>query len=495
MFVGPHAVGALPLEPLLELAHPLGQRGAAGRQGGTQAVEFRPPIGDCHLAARDPFLLPHDLLEERQRPEEVLPAGLRRRLGLGDQRPDPGQALVGLGRVVGEIRPGTLGVGRGHLLEGLDGLVAAGGKRLEPGHAPREQFVDAGLGGDDALEHGQCLGGTALGEFDVLDRTLEFTRVEQLGRQPNLLPRLVDECLWIGAGLRQQPALGPLGLDLLLRIGGRLRRPAASIIRRLEGVDPPECAPERRRRLLEPASRLDGIGLERLPCDRKIAGDVGDGGLEDGGRAAAGCELFEPAAGRAERDIEFVGQCAGRLVCLLQHVERGPAFPGHVGQRRPRVGRVEQSDRGLGLGRAQEPLGVDPAFGPLPDVHEPQPTFAIAADRGLHRVVGRAGRPLHRRLEVGVGVRQQAVPLLLTVEQVGKRDHLPLEGGEFCAGLVQAAVVPGTLDEKHRQPTEHPRGHEPDGQRAGAEDAGRLDPRLVTVGPVLHPGLGGGHEV
>ena len=139
---------------------------------------------------------------------------------------------------------------------------------------------------------------------------------------------------------------------------------------------------------------------------------------------------------------------------LLEHVERRPAFPGHVGERRPGLGRVEQPDAVVGGSGAQKPLRIDPLLRLLPHVHQSEPALAIAANRVLHGIVRRTRLPLHRRLEVGVGVRQKPMPLLLGIEEIGQGHDLLLKRGEFLAGFVHAVLMPRPLHEKRRQARE-----------------------------------------
>ena len=271
VLVGPHAVDALPFQSILELSDP-GRRGLGPPwQRGPQTVEFLPPVDDRRLAALHPLLLPHDLLQERQGAEVVLARGFGRRLCLADHRLDAGHAFVGLRDIVGEIRPGTFRIGFRDLLEGANRLVAAADERLESGDATGQQVVDLRLRGDDALEQGDGLRDMMLGRLHVLDRSLHFARIEELGREGHVLPRLDDVHLRIGTGLGEQPALGPAALDLFLGLVGCLGRLESTVISGLEGIDPRDRAGERRRRLFEAAAGLDRIGFQPVPGQREAA--------------------------------------------------------------------------------------------------------------------------------------------------------------------------------------------------------------------------------
>ena len=180
---------------------------------------------------------------------------------------------------------------------------------------------------------------------------------------------------------------------------------------------------------------------------------------------------------------------------LLQGIQRRAALRRHVGQRRPGLGRIEQPDRLLRLGRAEEGLLADAFFGLLPDVHQPQPPLAIAAECRLHVVVGRPSQALHGRLEVGVTVGQHPVAFLLAVEQIGERHHLALEGGELLPRFGEPPLMPGPLHEERRHGSQAGERRQAQRQGAGAKHAGRLGLRPLEFGPVLHPLLGRSHQI
>ena len=180
---------------------------------------------------------------------------------------------------------------------------------------------------------------------------------------------------------------------------------------------------------------------------------------------------------------------------LFQRIERCAALPSHISQRRPCLGGIEEFDRFLGLGGAKEGLFANPFLRLFPHIHQPQPALAIPAQRRLHVVVGRPREALHGCLEVGVAVGQHPMPLLLAVEQIGKRHHLALEGGEFLPGLCETPFVPGTLHEERRHRPEARECRQPQRQRAGAKHAGRLGLCAFLLRLVLHPTLGCADEI
>ena len=459
-------------------------------QTGPQLVELCPPVGDGRVETLDPVFLPHGFLHERQRAEIVLTGMFGGNLGLRQQRADAGQTFVGLGHVVRHVGPRSIGIHPRNLLDRANGLTAARAERLEAGNARRQQIIDLRLGRRDAFEQRQRLRVGLLGTFHMGLGSSHLAGVEQLRCERTIVLTGGDQFIRIRARFGQQPAFGPLGPHLLRNLVDLHDGLGPSIIHRLKFIEPRNRVLETRGDLFQPPTGCDGIGLEALFREFNTASHLGHRSLEAGIRPAPLRQCIDPLRGRGDVRLERRGQFACLFMRLFQRIQRRAALPSHVSQRRPGLGRIEEFDRFLGLGGAEEGLFADPFLRLFPHIHQPQPALAIPAQCRLHVVVGRPREALHGRLEVGVAVGQHPMPLLLAVEQIGKCHHLALEGGELLPCLCEPPLVPGTLHEKRRHGSQARERRQPQRQRAGAKHACRLSLCAFLLCLVLHPTLG-----
>ena len=314
--------------------------------------------------------------------------------------------------------------------------------------------------------------------------------IEQLRRDRTIVLAGGDQFVRIRARFGQQPAFGPFGPHFLRNLVNLHDGLGPSIIHRLKCIEPRNSVFETRGDLFQPPTCRHGIGLEPLFREFNTASHFGHRSLEAGIRPAPLRQCIDPLRRRDDVRLEGRGQFACLFMRLFQRVQRRAAFPSHISQRRSGLRGVEEFDRFLGLGGAEEGLFADPFLSLFPHIHQPQPALAIPAQCRLHVVVGRPREALHGRLEVGVAVGQHPMPLLLAVEQIRKCHHLALEGGELLPGLCEPPLVPGTLHEKRRHRPEARERRQPQRQRAGAKHAGRLGLCAFLFCLVLHPTLG-----
>ena len=415
----------------------------------------------------------------------------RRVLSLGDHRPGPRQPLVRLDGVVGDIRPRPRRVSLGEVIERPLRGIAPAGESLEPRDRTGEKLRHAGFGSHDTLEQCNPLSHAPLRLLDMLRGGLDLTGIEELHGNLEMLAALVDMDRRIGSRLGEEPALGPLRPNPLLEIIGLQCRLPSTVVAGVEEVDPAARGVEPPSRFFHPGASRQRIALQLCPRQLQGMPDFGERPAERRRRTPPFLDRLQPLASRCNQAVELASHRPGRLVGVLELIERGPAFPRYVVERRLRSRRIEHPDRLLGLCRAERPLRLNRLVGLLPDIHQFEPALAVAVERRLHPVIGAARLPFHRREEVGIGVGEHAVSFLLGIEQVGEGDHLALELREF---LPRLARPPRVLRPLHGQ---RPKRSQPRQRRDGQRECPRakhpigLPARHLTVAPFLDPRLGG----